>query len=234
MIFFLLKYPFSFPLPPLSLVCFSNVKSQSNYTHHVAAHTRSSIVGHQLFFSISINLTCHSLFSMTFQRLLLGATALAFSEAAIVPLGARQSIGCAVITNLCSFPVYYANVPQMGYGADMFGVIPAGTSYRAQYDVPQIGHSIKLSLVEGSLSNILQFEYSQTLDGHVDYDVSQVNGNPFGSWGFSLDSEAGCPRVRCESPVDGCSGVYQDPTSDVNPNYYCPITSDTGVTLCSG
>ena len=171
---------------------------------------------------------------MKLQQLASAQIFVTFSAAAIIPLQARQSVGCAIVNNLCSFPVYYDNVPQQGFGTDEMGVIPAGGSYTVEYDAPQIGHSIKLSIVPNDLSDILQFEYCQTMDGHVDYDVSQVNGNPFGPYGFSLDSESGCPMVRCESPVDGCTGIYSQPIYDVNPNYYCPLSFDTGVTLCSG
>ena len=156
------------------------------------------------------------------------------SPAISSPIDPRQIYGCAVVTNLCNFDVYYVNVPQQGYGRDEAGTIPPGKSYRAYYDGPQIGHSIKLSLTHGVLSDILQFEYSQTLDGHIDYDVSKIDGNPFATYGFSLDAEPGCPIVRCESPVDGCAGTYEEPIYNVNPNYYCPLSADTGVTLCSG
>lgn len=171
---------------------------------------------------------------MNLSLIFLAVVAAFTTKAHPAPLETRQAIGCAVIVNLCHFDVFYDNVPQQGVGHDDMGIIPAGGSYQVTYDSPQVGHSIKLGIPQNGMSDILQFEYSQTMDGHVDYDVSKVDGNPFGPWGFSLDSAGGCPTVRCESPVDGCTGIYEDPTSPVNPNYYCPLSADTGLTLCSG
>ena len=174
---------------------------------------------------------------MTWPTRLITALTALLPLSSSVPLEPRQSdqtVGYATVTNRCPFPVYYNNVPQQGYGNVNIGVIPPYCVYQAQYDQPQIGHSIKLSLSQGDLSDILQFEYSQTMNGNVDYDVSQVNGNPFGPWGFSLDAVPGCPAVRCESPVDGCTGIYSAPTGNMDPNFYCPLSFNTGVTLCSG
>ncbi|KAL9049072.1 MAG: hypothetical protein Q9162_007409 [Coniocarpon cinnabarinum] len=143
-------------------------------------------------------------------------------------------LGGVVINNYCEFDVFYDNVPEQGRGMDEFGTIKAGDSYRTSFDAPQIGHSLKLSLYERNNTDVLQFEYSTTMDMHIDYDVSIVDGNPFNPWGFSLDADSGCPTVRCEVPVDGCTGVYIQPAGNADPNYYCWLSAHVGLTLCSG
>ena len=141
-------------------------------------------------------------------------------------------VGSAIIINECDYNIWYVNVPEQGRGADVFGLIKPGDNYSVEYDAPQVGHSIKLTRVEDDFTDILQFEYAQTLDNYIDYDVSKVNGNPFEFEGFRLNAGMGCPSVLCESPVDGCKGLYTEPIGHMNPNFYCWLSSSIGLSVC--
>ena len=150
----------------------------------------------------------------------------------------QTAAGQAHVRNYCTFPVYlYA----CGQGGDNNGIpacsalqtLPAQTgTYAETYSSPNNGRSIKMSTVDEEGSDaILQFEYTNTGAGQVSYDLSEVNGNPFGQYGFTLtSSNPDCFQSSCPAPSTSCSGVFTEPTNGVP--HDCPIGDGIGVTLC--
>ena len=82
----------------------------------------------------------------------------------------------------------------------------------------------------------LQLEYTVYENDHkISYDVSEVNGNPFGLQGFRIDTNnPNCPSPACHPPATNCPGVFKQgqPTSGIP--HDCPIGSNIGVSLCTG
>ena len=89
------------------------------------------------------------------------------------------------------------------------------------------GHSLKISVTSGS-GNILQFEYTNEGNGDVSYDLSEVNGNPFGSYGFSLTNTT--TDSYCAPPATDCPAIFTDPTNGIP--YTCSTSEGIGAILC--
>jgi len=78
---------------------------------------------------------------------------------------------------------------------------------------------------------ILQFEYTNTGTGQVSYDLSEVDGNQFDPYGFTLTStNSACFQSHCAAPANSCPGVFTQPTNGTP--HDCPIGDGIGVTLC--
>ncbi len=89
------------------------------------------------------------------------------------------------------------------------------------------GHSLKISTASGS-GNILQLEYTNEGNGKVSYDLSEVNGNPFGTYGFSLTNTT--TDAYCAPPCTDCPAIFTAPTDGIP---YTALTSDgIGAILC--
>ncbi|CAF9910304.1 hypothetical protein IMSHALPRED_009149 [Imshaugia aleurites] len=151
---------------------------------------------------------------------------------------ADGTLGTANVRNYCDFPVYLQVC-----GQDLFdGVKPcdpiytlaAGTgTYSEPYSsIINDGRSIMLSPEDGYHDKpLLQFEYTNKGDGRTNSDISEVDGNPFGSQGFTLDSSnPACSRGWCAPPATFCPDVYT--TWDNGVPRDCPLGDDIGISLC--
>ena len=89
------------------------------------------------------------------------------------------------------------------------------------------GHSLKISIDKGSAS-ILQFEYTNEGNGQLSYDLSEVDGNPFGPYGFSLTNTT--TDAYCAPPATVCPAIFTAPTNGIP--YTAPTSDGVGVILC--
>ena len=155
----------------------------------------------------------------------------AADEAAV----AADTTGQANVRNYCSFPVYLYVCGQNPPSCTSEYTLAAHTgTYSEVYSIANNGRSIKMGTTPGEVAKpILQFEYTNTGGGQVAYDLSEVNGNPFGPYGFFLTSNNNaCFHKECPPPGshDVCPWVFTTPTNGLVSD--CPISSDIGITLC--
>lgn len=137
--------------------------------------------------------------------------------------------GYATIVNKCSQStwVYVCKQHPAGCGDSIEMAATTGSYSEAYAPASDGGHSLKISLTEGS-GDILQLEYTNGGNGKVSYDLSEVNGNPFGTWGFSLTNTT--TDVFCGPPATDCPAIFTDPTNGIP---YTATTSDgVGTILC--
>lgn len=144
-----------------------------------------------------------------------------------------MAAGSAHVVNNCGMPVYFASVAQ-SVAASMEQLPSSG--YSESYSLPNVGVSIKLS--PNATGAVTQFEFTWA-NGNVNYDISNINGNPFSAQGMSLTpSMAGtsgfpsCQVVNCPAGQSSCSAAYNAP-DDVR-TMVCPEDSDLTFTLCPG
>lgn len=143
------------------------------------------------------------------------------------------AVGSAKVVNNCGGPVYFASVAQ-SVAASMERLPSSG--YSAEYSKPNVGISIKLS--PSASGSVTQFEYTWA-DGNINYDISNINGNPFADGGMELvPSMAGtsgyptCQTVSCPAGESTCTAAYNQP--DDTRTMVCPDASDLIMTLCPG
>jgi len=143
------------------------------------------------------------------------------------------AVGSAHVVNNCGIPVYFASVAQ-SVGASMQQLPSSG--YSEGYSEPNVGVSIKLA--PNSSGSVTQFEFTWAA-GNINYDISNINGNPFAAGGMELTpSMAGasgypsCQAVSCPAGQSSCSAAYNQP-DDVR-TMVCPEDSDLTMTLCPG
>ena len=137
--------------------------------------------------------------------------------------------GYATIVNKCSFTAWIdICIQNPATCSGSTSIAANGGVYSEPYaSASEGGPSWKLSVNE-SLSDILQFEYTNEGNGKVSYDLSEVNGNPFGTWGFSLTNTT--TDVYCAPPATDCPNIFTDPTNGIP---YTASTSDgIGAILC--
>jgi len=157
-------------------------------------------------------------------------------EILVSDLGLDDSTGQATVLNNCNFDVFVYACSQNPANCTGESTIAAngGTFDETYLDASTLGRSIKIGTTAGETDKpILQFEYTNNGNGSVFYDLSEVNGNPFGEFGFALTSDnPACFQAECPAPSthDVCPFVFTDPTNGTVSN--CPIGSSTGVTLC--
>ena len=142
---------------------------------------------------------------------------------------AGATSGSASVLNSCGFEVYVYVCDQSSCGS-VVNVGPNGGTYSAPYiSTVNDGVSIKIGTVTGEVEKpILQLEYTPTSD-LVYFDLSEVNGNPFGPYGFTLTDSAGL-NMYCAPPGTECTWVYTAPSGGMV--YAIPISESIGVTLC--
>lgn len=111
--------------------------------------------------------------------------------------------------------------------------LPVG-GYSEPYDQPNVGVSIKLA--PEATSPVTQFEFTWD-DGKINYDISNIDGNPFVARGMELvPSMAGAPGyptcvvVSCPAGQARCDQAYNEP-NDIRTKV-CPDDSDLTLTLC--
>lgn len=144
--------------------------------------------------------------------------------------------GQATVRNNCGFPVYlYACSQTPATCTSETNLGANGGTYAENFLASSTGgRSIKIGTTSGEVNKpILQFEYTNTGSGQVAYDLSEVNGNPFGPYGFALTSDnSACSQQECPAPgtADVCPFVFTAPTSGKISD--CPVSSSIGVTLC--
>ena len=152
----------------------------------------------------------------------------AVSETEIDAVDAEAASGSASVRNQCGFEVYIYVCDQSSCGS-IINVGPNGGTYSIPYSTENDGVSIKIGTVSGEGEKpILQLEYTPT-SSLVYFDLSEVNGNPFGPYGFSLTDSAGMDQY-CAPPGTECSWVYTTSTNGMV--YADPISDSIGVTLC--
>ncbi|KAI6914411.1 hypothetical protein KC318_g197 [Hortaea werneckii] len=140
-----------------------------------------------------------------------------------------QSVGNAIIENMCSYNVELTVVPAQngGYETTQHS-LSSGGSWSTQWKELSTGAgwSLKLSK-DQDLDHILQYEYTFQDDGTIWYDLSQVNGNPWdGDWMITANSESSTCSPKQQA--------YRYATDDAYGMQACPQDSDITVTLCSG
>lgn len=141
------------------------------------------------------------------------------------------SVGTAHVVNNCGFDVWYASVAQNSFPA--MQKLPAN-GFSEVYSLPNVGVSIKLAPSASAAPT--QFEFTWA-DGKINYDISNIDGNPFMKWGMSLaPSMAGdsaypsCKVVSCPAGQSPCTEAYNLP-DDVR-TMVCDQNSDLTFTLC--
>lgn len=137
--------------------------------------------------------------------------------------------GQALIVNKCSFPTYVYVCIQHPASCGSTQTLDAngGTYSEAYGPASDGGHSLKISVTKGA-GDILQFEYTNEGNGDISYDLSEVDGNPFGQWGFSLTNTT--RNAYCAPPATSCPAIFTQPTNGIP--YTAPTSEGTGAILC--
>jgi hypothetical protein len=145
------------------------------------------------------------------------------------------AVGSASVTNLCSFPIYYASIA--GQPAPM-QVMPPGGGMSQGYSVPGQGVSIKLSMNDSESGPISQFEWTWA-GGKINYDLSNINGNPFAADGITITpsmqndpNNPTCVPIVCPAGASVCSAAYNAPAD--TRTMVCSDQSSISLTLCPG
>lgn len=145
------------------------------------------------------------------------------------------AVGTATLVNSCGFNIYYAAIDGTSEGMTM---LPPGGSYSEGYANPGVGTSIKVAPTDSLNDGITQFEFTWE-DGKINYDISNINGNPFASAGMVLTpSMSGDPKNPTCVPVDcpageaTCTAAYNQP--DDTDTMVCNDQSNLVFTVCSG
>lgn len=143
-------------------------------------------------------------------------------------------LGTAAIENQCDVEVYIwsiANVPNdtINYLEPNIGTY--NETYRVNPD-PNGGISLKIATVPDD-SFITQFEYAyHPHNPRVYYDISNINGYPFETWGLYLSPSSGdCSTITCDSGVAICPEAFNQP-NDVFAIQNCDVSANLTLTLC--
>ena len=148
---------------------------------------------------------------------------------AVQPDVAAAALGKSNVRNDCSFTVYLYSCNQQSCGAEVS--ISAGGTWSAPISsTVNDGVSIKIGKTAGEVQKpILQLEYTNA-NGLIYFDASEINGNPFGPYGFTLTDSAGLQQ-HCAPPGTECSWVYY--SGETGTVYTVPNTDSIGMSLCS-
>ena len=140
------------------------------------------------------------------------------------------SLGYSNVDNFCPFDVYLYSCNQQGCGAEVT-VAANGGSWSAQISsTTDDGVSIKIGTTSGEVQKpILQLEYTNS-GGLVYFDASQINGNPFGDYGYTLSDNVGL-QDYCAPPCTNCPGVYY--SGEDGTVYAISNTDSFGFSLCA-
>lgn len=143
-----------------------------------------------------------------------------------------MALGQATVVNNCGSPVYYAPVGQSQHAEmqQMQG------SYSQAWGSQGDGVSIKLS--PEANGKVTQFEFTWA-DGKINYDMSNIDGNPFANGGMALvpsmqndPSNPTCVPIICDAGAETCNAAYNQP-DDVR-THVCSDQSNLVLTLCPG
>ena len=145
---------------------------------------------------------------------------------------AVMAMGQATVINNCGSPVFYAAVGQ-GSHAEMQQM---QGSYSQGWGNAGNGQSIKLS--PEANGKVTQFEFTWA-DGKINYDMSNIDGNPFANGGMSLvpssqndPNNPSCVAINCPAGQAYCDAAYNLP-DDVR-THVCSQDVDLTLTLCPG
>lgn len=162
---------------------------------------------------------------MSLSKLTGAAVLLAFAPTVM-------AMGQATVINNCGSPVYYAAVGQSSHAEmqQMQG------SYSQGWGSAGNGQSIKLS--PEANGKVTQFEFTWA-DGKINYDMSNIDGNPFANGGMSLvpstsndPNNPSCVPINCPAGQAYCDAAYNLP-DDVR-THVCSQETDLTLTLCPG
>lgn len=143
-----------------------------------------------------------------------------------------MALGQATVVNNCGSPVFYAPVGQNAHAEmqQMQG------SYSQAWGSQGNGVSIKLS--PEANGKVTQFEFTWA-DGKINYDMSNIDGNPFANGGMALvpsmqndASNPTCVPIICDAGATTCDAAYNQP-NDVR-THVCSDESNLVLTLCPG
>lgn len=144
-----------------------------------------------------------------------------------------MAMGSATVVNNCGYPIWYAAV---GQGAHA-GMQQMQGSYSQQFSQPGNGYSIKLA--PSADSDVTQFEFTLGSDGKINYDLSNINGNPFAAGGMRVEpsmsgdsSNPSCVAIDCPAGAASCSAAYNLP-DDVR-THVCSDQANLVLTMCPG
>ena len=143
--------------------------------------------------------------------------------------------GSARVVSNCGagVPVFVSSV----VGSNAAAWRPLGSGYSETF-AKDVGVSIKISPSEAG--KVTQFEYTWTPGvGKLNYDISNIDGNPFSQYGMSLApsivTPAGFPTcvvLDCPAGQARCDAAYNMP--DDTRTMVCPDSVDLIFTLCPG
>lgn len=163
---------------------------------------------------------------MSFSKMTGAAVLLAFAPSVM-------AMGSATVVNQCGFPIYYAAVGQSSHA----GMQEMQGSYSQQYSQPGNGYSIKLS--PSASGQVTQFEFTLGSDGKINYDLSNIDGNPFASGGMRVEpsmsgdgANPSCVAIDCPAGASTCTAAYNQP-DDVR-THVCSDQADLVLTMCPG
>lgn len=144
-----------------------------------------------------------------------------------------MAMGSATVVNNCGFPIYYAAVGQ----SQAAGMQQMQGSYSQQFSQPGNGYSIKLATSPSG--DVTQFEFTLGSDGKINYDLSNINGNPFAAGGMLVEpsmsgdsSNPSCVPISCPAGASTCTAAYNQP-DDVR-THVCSDQADLVLTMCPG
>lgn len=140
------------------------------------------------------------------------------------------TLGNSNVDNFCSFDVYLYSCNQQGCGSEVT-VAANGGKWSAQLSsTTDDGVSIKIGTTSGEVEKpILQLEYTNS-GGLVYFDASQINGNPFSAYGYTLGDNVGL-QAYCAPPCTDCAGVYY--SGEDGTVYAISNTDSIGFSLCA-
>ena len=140
------------------------------------------------------------------------------------------ALGDSKVDNFCTFDVYVYSCNQQGCGDEVTVAANGGTWSAPISSTTDDGISIKIGTTSGEVEKpILQLEYTNS-GGLVYFDASQINGNPFSAYGYTLSDTVGLENY-CAPPCTACAGVYY--TSTDGTVYAIANTESIGFSLCA-
>ena len=144
--------------------------------------------------------------------------------------------GVATLVNACGYDIFYAPTS----GSEWSGMVslPPGGSYSLPYADPGQGTSIKVSPADDLSGPITQLEFTWA-DGKINYDISNINGNPFMANGMVLTpsmsndpNNPSCVPVDCPAGDGTCTAAYNQP--DDTATKVCSDAASLTMVVCAG
>ena len=148
----------------------------------------------------------------------------------VQPDVAEAALGNSNVRNYCPFEVYLYSCNQEGCGAEVSIAANTGTWSAPISSATGDGVSIKIGTTAGEVQKpILQLEYTNS-GGLIYFDASQINGNPFSAYGYTLTDNVGLEEY-CAPPCTNCPFVYY--SGEDGTVYAISNTDSIGFSLCA-